>query len=542
MAASGRRVRNGTGFPWAPALLATALLLTLVLAWQAVDAARSHRAAAIKVLHDDATLAANEYLRRARYEVGYFAFYPALRIVTDARRTTGRLPDPGGLTASAPIAPLGFLRMLVELDPGSGKLTTSPPASGELAAWLDADFPRLVLERASSRGELAVTHVSIGGVHRTFVYGMSPASGEALGLGFEVDLAALGPSWQRAFYNEPILPEPIVASGSRNEGVFLDLLDPWGRSLLRSTGQFDAASGASRTVAGASDILAGLTVRASIAPAAARSILAGGLPASRLPLLAATTALAAGLLAAAFILWRRERELQLLREDFVSGVSHELRTPLAQIRLFAETLRLDRVRTPDERRRSLEIIDQEARRLSQLVENTLVFSRFERGTAAISPRTRDVAALIRSILEGFAPLAAAYGARIEVDLPARAEAPIDEDALRQVLVNLLDNAVKYGPVGQRIAVGLAQENGWLRILVEDEGPGVPRDDRERIFERFVRLERDRQTHTGGTGIGLSVARDLVLLHGGVLRAESAAGGGARFVIELPGANRPETSP
>jgi signal transduction histidine kinase len=535
-------VAASSRFPWAPALLAAALLLTLVLAWQAVDAARSHRTAALKVLRDDATLAANEYLRRARYEVGYLAFYPALRIITDARRATGRLPAPDELKAGPPIAPLTFLRTLVALDLGTGKVSTSPQASGELAAWLDANFPRLVSERASSRGELAATHASIAGAPRTFVYGLSPAPGEGLGLGFEVDLAALGPTWQKAFSRESILPEPLATSGSGNAAVFLELLDPWGRVLLRSPGQFDAATGVSRTVSGGSDILAGLTVRASIEPAAARSILAGGLPASRLPLLTATAALAAGLLVAAFFLWRSERALLLLRENFVSGVSHELRTPLAQIRLFAETLRLDRVRTPEERSRSLEIIDQEARRLSQLVENTLAFSRSERGTAAVSPRIRDVAALIRSTLEGFEPLLSASGARLEVDLPVRAEAAVDEDALHQILVNLLDNAVKYGPAGQRIAVTLEQDNGLLRILVEDEGPGVPRDDRERIFERFVRLERDRQTHTGGTGIGLSVARSLVLLHQGVLRVEAGGRGGARFVIELPAAGLPETSP
>ena len=102
--------------------------------------------------------------------------------------------------------------------------------------------------------------------------------------------------------------------------------------------------------------------------------------------------------------------------------------------------------------------------------------------------------------------------------------------------------MKYGPAGQRVAVALARENGRIRIVVEDEGPGVPREDRERIFEKFVRLERDRQTHTGGTGIGLSVARTLVLLHGGAIRAEASPRGGARFVVELPAGGRPETAP
>jgi signal transduction histidine kinase len=219
-------------------------------------------------------------------------------------------------------------------------------------------------------------------------------------------------------------------------------------------------------------------------------------------------------------------------------VSHELRTPLAQIRLFAETLLLDRIRSPEERRRSLEIIDCEARRLTQLVENTLQFSRAERGASALDLGTRDVALLARQTLESFAPLAGARQARIRPDLPETLAATVDEGAVRQILLNLLDNAVKYGPAGQEVLVTLKAESDAFRLSVEDQGPGIPAADRERVWRKFVRLERDRETHEAGAGIGLAVVADLVALHGGRAWVEDGGRGGCRFVVLLalaPGA-------
>ena len=110
---------------------------------------------------------------------------------------------------------------------------------------------------------------------------------------------------------------------------------------------------------------------------------------------------------------------------------------------------------------------------------------------------------------------------------------VDPDSFRQVLLNLLDNAVKYGPRQQRVLVALEANGCMARILVEDEGPGVPPSEKRRIFERFQRLERDRRSAVAGTGIGLSVVKDLVNRHGGQCFVEEAASGGARFIVELP---------
>src|SRR3989475_3413353 len=141
----------------------------------------------------------------------------------------------------------------------------------------------------------------------------------------------------------------------------------------------------------------------------AANLVIGGLPRSRLPVLLGVLALTPGLIVTALVQLQREYELARLRTDFVSGVSHELRTPLAQIRMFSETLLLGRVRSDDERERSLEIIDQEARRLTHLVENLLHFSRSERRLARLSPALAPLAPLVSEAAEGFAPLAAARG-------------------------------------------------------------------------------------------------------------------------------------
>jgi signal transduction histidine kinase len=116
-------------------------------------------------------------------------------------------------------------------------------------------------------------------------------------------------------------------------------------------------------------------------------------------------------------------------------------------------------------------------------------------------------------------------------------APVDKSALRQTLLNLLDNAVKYGPTAQTVVVAMAAEHGLVRVAVEDEGPGIALAERDRIWTPFYRLERDANSAVAGSGIGLAVVRELVTQHGGRVWVERGRTGGARFVVELPGARR-----
>jgi signal transduction histidine kinase len=230
---------------------------------------------------------------------------------------------------------------------------------------------------------------------------------------------------------------------------------------------------------------------------------------------------------------RREYELAALRAEFVSNVSHELRTPLAQIRMFAETLLLGRVRSPEERRRSLEIVDQEARRLTHLVENVLLFSRAERGAVRLAPEPTELTGLVREVVDGFLPLALARQVTIRTELGEGLVVCVDRNAVRQILLNLLDNAVKYGPPGQTVTVATTAAGDSVRIRVDDQGPGIPPRDRRHVWERFWRLAREEKSAVAGTGIGLAVVHELTAQHGGRAWCEEAPGGGARFLVELP---------
>src|SRR5438445_530399 len=196
---------------------------------------------------------------------------------------------------------------------------------------------------------------------------------------------------------------------------------------------------------------------------------------------------------------------------------------------------------------SLEIIDQEARRLTHLVENLLHFSRSERQAHRVAPEPTWMAPLIRSVVEAFAPLAVPRRVRLRADIADGVVAAVDPEAFRQMLLNLLDNAVKYGPEDQSVTVTLAPADaaGRVRITVDDQGPGIPPAERERIWERFWRLERDRGSAVAGTGIGLAVVRELAALHRGRAWIEDPPGGhgsGARFVLEVPAAAPPAAPP
>jgi signal transduction histidine kinase len=241
----------------------------------------------------------------------------------------------------------------------------------------------------------------------------------------------------------------------------------------------------------------------------------------------------AALIVLAILQLRREMALQELRDEFVSSVSHELRTPLTQIRMFTETLLLERIRSTDEYQRSLEIIDRETRRLTQLVENVLQFSRSEKTGDTLAKENREIAPLVQETVDDFTSMMNGSDTRIGTRLKSGLYAQVDPGGLRQILINLLDNAVKYGKKGQQITVGLDAHDRTAFLYVDDQGPGIPLPDRKRIFERFQRLDRDRESSVAGTGIGLSVVQDLVTRHHGRCSVTTGECGGAKFIVELP---------
>jgi signal transduction histidine kinase len=263
----------------------------------------------------------------------------------------------------------------------------------------------------------------------------------------------------------------------------------------------------------------------------------GSLVESYLPFVAAIALAMLVSVAAAAFGAQRETELARLRSDFVSSVSHELRTPLAQILMSGESLRFGRIRSHADHDREADSILRAAHHLTALVDNALVFSRIEHHNLRIVSRLTDVQAVVEEAIGSIALLADGADTTITSTVPRDLYAVVDPTAYRQVLVNLLDNAIKYGQPGQEILIGAVRSGagpGLVSLWVDDQGPGVPPSEASSIFEPFVRLERDRNVGIAGSGLGLSVAHHLVEQHGGSIRVErSVRGAGSRFIVELP---------
>jgi signal transduction histidine kinase len=519
-------------------LLLISFATAILLALHANYSDASQRATAESVLRDYSALVADEVVRRSAAEIGYYGYYPLITAVLHEAQQPGGPPPTKMTLLSSSDAGLkraaGLARSCFFIDPVSGRTIPAQNAQNDdVSAWLQANAASLATSSGNSAYQ--VFNTQIAGAPRTFVAASTHGPrAQARIAGFEVDLAALTPWFTTAMNRQPLVPPSLGHGRVSNSFVYVVIRDQSGTERFRM-GPDQSPSWAVTKRFGDTyqGIFSGFTVAAAIDPQVARRIVIGGLPPSRWPFFRGVLALNAVLIVTAILQLRREMALQKLRDEFVSSVSHELRTPLTQIRMFAETLLLDRVRSQEERRRSLEIIDREARRLGQLVENVLEFSRSERKTGSLSKKESELAPLIQEIVDDFATIVDAGQVDFECRLEGGLAANVDSDAIRQVVINLLDNAVKYGPKQQTIIVGLEARAGQAVIFVDDEGPGIPPADRKRIFAQFQRLERDRQSAIAGTGIGLSVLKDLVTRHGGKCCVITGDRAGAKFVVELP---------
>ena len=502
--------------------------LILLLALTAVRSERSHRTAAEQVLRDDARMAATEFIRRSAFDIA-FNGYQALTTALRRSDAEGRLALPTGLPPRVP--PL--VRRLVLLEGSTFRVLEGGTPPAWLEPWVRAEAAALPRERE----EFLVRHRVVDGRAATVV--LVPLDPDARRLAaIEVNLEAQRPFLQLSLDRGPLLPAVIGDHQLTNGMMSVAHLDHAGEARLEAgtarRPEWEVTIPYGDWLDG---VLRGSVVRVSLTPAVAPRLLPGGVPTSQLPLLGVLVAGSLALLLLVVRADRKQRALTRAREDFVVGVSHELRTPLAQIRLFTETVLLDRCRSVAERTRFLEAVVRESIRLGHLVDNVLDFSRVERGTSELHPEVRPLAPLITQTVESFGPLASARRVRLELRLDDAAVAPVDEAGFRRILVNLLDNAVKYGPEDGVVTVRLAQTDGRVELAVEDQGPGIPVDERESVFVPFHRLERDRRSGATGTGLGLTLVHELARSHGGGCRIEACESGGARLVVSLPSGGR-----
>ncbi|HTP36457.1 MAG TPA: ATP-binding protein [Candidatus Acidoferrales bacterium] len=226
--------------------------------------------------------------------------------------------------------------------------------------------------------------------------------------------------------------------------------------------------------------------------------------------------------------------VERIRKDFVINVSHELRTPLASIQGYTETLIDGALHDPEHNMRFLGIIRHNAERLARLTEDLLTLSRIEQKRKKFEFEPRLANSLIHDALEVVRPIAEKTDLRLRAEpAPDNAVVWCDNEAVSQVMSNLLDNAIKYTPSGGEITVGAHEANGMIEFFVRDTGIGIPGEDLPRLFERFYRVDKARSRELGGTGLGLSIVKHLVAAHGGTTRVESTVGRGSTFYFTLP---------
>jgi signal transduction histidine kinase len=236
------------------------------------------------------------------------------------------------------------------------------------------------------------------------------------------------------------------------------------------------------------------------------------------------------------------RRQEQLRRELVANVSHELATPLTAIQGFTEALLDGVVSAPEERIETTRLIAREAARLERLVGQLRQVALYEAGAAVLHRAPVVLPALVEETLAVLAPELERKGITVATDLPASLP-PVhaDADRLTEILLNLLDNAIRHTPDDGGIHIAARADAGddVMRVSIADSGPGVAGPERERVFERFYRLDTSRSAATGGSGLGLAIVRALVEAHAGTITLDEAPDGGARFTFTLPLAHVPQ---
>jgi len=227
------------------------------------------------------------------------------------------------------------------------------------------------------------------------------------------------------------------------------------------------------------------------------------------------------------------QRLQQVRQDFIANASHELRTPVAAIRSLAETLNNGALRDPEAASRFLGQIVTNTESLATLLDDMMALTRLEDVQHRSQPEALGVQELLAAAAQRVAPQAEDRGTQLEVEAPSGLEVWCAPDDLLTAVVNLVDNAVKYAGEQSRVRLSGERAGDQVLISIADNGPGIPEADRERVFERFYRLDKGRSRALGGTGLGLSIVKHAVESNGGRVWVEAAAEGGARFVVALP---------
>jgi signal transduction histidine kinase len=438
------------------------------------------------------------------------------RLMFDAAREAERC------RCAPPFRPLYAFRTNLT---AAGTVVVGGPRDTEHTRWL-VDAVRRVRTRVRGNWDVAVMS-ELDQRTGTVVFLSSnrrSASDSVLIFGFATDTALVSRYVFRDAFAR--LNPPLAAP---QDWIALRVVDERGLPVFATRAAVDTAYSHALVLG---DIWGQWSIEASLLPYAAAHVLGGQRPRSATSYLWFLLGVAALLLAGATMLVWRMVDLARVRNDFTSSVSHELRTPLTQILLYSEMLEMERAGGAGERRAAVGVITRETRRLIHLVENVLRYSRAEKHGEALNVRPLGARTVLDQVAADFVPLADTKRVAVGVVGDEAIVVEADEDALRRIAINLLDNAVKHGPAGQTVTLGVEKLDDWIRVFVDDDGPGVPAEHRQRIFQPYARLSGSAIGSDTGSGLGLANVRSLAQAHRGRYGVIERAGGGSRFFVDF----------
>jgi signal transduction histidine kinase len=548
-----RRARARSGSKGDHAIIAALGIVLLLISALTLHAARIERAQRETVSRSLQQLAGSvawQYAQRASADLAHSARMTMLPVVDmqvmSSRAPLGAASDlldrriVRGPICPLPIEPIGFARF----DLRSNALELSG------TGWVPSDSDRVVAllaQLVSPTGELVRHHgeaallVLEGGGRPNAAVLLTAIARTSAHRPLAVYAALARPEEVGDLLTDitrtlPLLP-PDVARGLPNDSL-LSITVSTGAGYPLLAGHPVERHASTMTSAQAGN----LRIDVALLP---RTIAAISLPqswSSGSPILGIILVIAAALLGLAMVQSRRRAEFARARGDFVAGVTHELHTPLALIHAHAETLMLEREASREERHRFLEIVLRESGRLTRLVDGILDFSRLERHAANLTIRPVLIAPLMRAVAYDFRLAAKARESTIDVDANDELVVSADADALRRVMINLVDNALKHGPIRQCIRIEAATVGTQVHVTVDDQGRAIAVADRERAFERYVRLPSGRLPNRAGSGIGLAVVRELCRLQSATVVLEASPDGGTRARVVLPAASLDDEMP
>ncbi len=493
---------------WIFLLLALLLVISLSLAWQAVDSVSSHQKTVNAVLQDYSELIIDDYVRSLRVKAGYEGLYRVATALGSSELTDA---DISNWEAERVAQVLEGIALPQDWLAASFRVTGNDTPSQWLYGTPDPQLAERLISRIDQseddRGPFLVFHLKQA--NKT---GLQLAIRDKANQVLFVLMrpAVIGQIFASVFSTAPLLPSSFGNAAELRPHLQVLVTGPLDQTVFETGPQNDQSIGASRTMdARYAGLFDGYTASIHLNPSVAEVLAIGEPPWPSMVRTALLLMVALVLGSATFILIRRDRQLIELRSEFIARVSHELRTPLTQIRMFTESILLGRLPDREGETRALKIIDRETLRLSRLVENILSFSRSPGKPLLPEPEPYPLARLLDRLKDEFELQLEASGSSLNITCDPQFSVHLNRDALSQLLTNLLDNALKYGPEGQLVSITAELTDGQLEVCVQDEGPGIPTGEQQQIWQPYYRLERERDRGIAGTGIGLAVASELV---------------------------------